>query len=195
MRVVLAFVTVCTTLLVGCTDGGSTHPITSEGTPCPSGDKPPITPTYVLSTGGGGEPLGKVTVLARTSPGRPAVVHAVVTYFGHPKPKPEIKTMTRSRILLVKRVWETVAIAHGDHPLVPEADVLAASNVIAASPFIRTTDLKNHLLTLDVPVGLRPRDYFLIGDQVRTALCGPGGAGPTSHGQTLVGLVRVTRSN
>jgi hypothetical protein len=69
--------------------------------------------------------------------------------------------------------------------------VLDPSNVIASSQVVRTTDFKDHLLTLHVPSGLPSRDYFLIGVQALTALCTPK---QTGHGESLVGLVRVTAS-
>jgi hypothetical protein len=192
MRVFLAAVTLLMPLLAGgCTGSGSPNPslVPSEGPVWPGagGDVAHMSPTFIAPTCANLH--GKITVLARTTPTQPTIVYAKVTSLS--REESAIKTLVRSRIVLVSQVFETVKRAHGAGPPIPPDRLLESSNVIASSPVVRTTDLKDHLLTLHVPTGLTSRDYFIVGIQVFTELCTPRSTGNT---ESVVGLVRVATS-
>jgi hypothetical protein len=126
-------------------------------------------------------------MLARTTPADGSTVHAVVR--SRSKTKPEVPVLVRSRIVLTRKVWETVSAARGiANPLINPDQLLSRSNVIATSRTVRTTDLANHPLTLAVPARLSPRDYFVVAVQHATELCDPPRSGGT---ESLIGLVRV----
>ena len=199
MRGVLAVATPSVALLVGCTGGNSDQPSpdasdrptpnVTEGPVCPwaGGDAFQGAPTFIVPTGPNVH--GKITVLTHTTSNRPTVVHAKVTSLS--EPRSPVKSLRRSRIVLVSQVFETVGKAHGAPPPIDPDQVLKPANVIASSAVVRTTDLKDHLLTLHVPTGLSSRDYFIVGVQVFTGLCTPRSTGST---QSVVGLVRVRPS-
>jgi len=199
MRAVLAVMASCLTLLVGCTGGhDSASPSSRSESPTPpgsgtlptcpeaGGDSAVGSPTFI-------SPLdaklrGHVTVLAHTTPAHATTVHAVVTsrsgsYSG-------IHSLVDSRIVLTRQVFETVAAARGiPNPLIDNPDhMLSARNVVATSGDVRTTDLNDHELTIVVPRGLQPRDYFVMAVQSVTPRCTPTRTGSS---ESVIGLVRV----
>jgi hypothetical protein len=181
-------------MLVAACTGGSNSRTPSAPSPRPSGsvacpgaggDAAFGPPTLVVPAGP--HLHGRLTVLARTTPAHGSTVRAVVSALS--KTKPEVTVLVRSRIVLTRKVWETVSAAKGiANPLINPDHVLSRSNVIATSRTVRTTDLADHSLTLAVPPGLSPRDYFVIAAQHATEICDPP---RSSRTEALIGLVRV----
>ena len=179
--------------LAACTGGsGSRTPSAPTSRPRPSvvcpgagGDAAFGPPTLVVPAGP--DLHGRITMLAHTTPLHGSTVHAVVRSLS--KTKPDVTVLVRSRIVLTRKVWETVSAARGiANPLIDPDQFLSRSNVIATSRTVRTTDLADHALTLAVPARLTPRDYFVVAFQHATELCDP----PRNSGtESLIGLVRV----
>lgn len=134
---------------------------------------------------------GKTRVIARATTTQPTVVRALVTSRWHDTGPDQIKTLVDSRIVVVRRVFETIQIARGAPPPISPHSVLRPTNVIATSPIVRTTDLNDHQLVARVPPGLRSRDYFVVDVQTLTELCRPRGTAQTAG---VIGLVRITSS-
>ena len=176
-------------LLTGCTGGHSTGPIPTPGNlpTCPwSGlDHPFGSPTFISPTDRALH--GRITVLARTTPAHETTVHAVVTSRGGAPP--DIAWHMDSRIVLTRQMDTDVSAARGiANPLIDPDHLLSAANVVAVGPTIRTTDLRDHELTLVVPRGLPPRDYFVLGVQRAVPECAQSQADSYDD---LIGLVRV----
>jgi hypothetical protein len=199
MRSVVAAVLSCLTLTASCTaEHGSTGPSSprsNAGTSAPS--RPSATCPWAGGDAAVGSPTlvaplnrklhGRLTVLAHTTPAHATTVHAVVTANSRPD---GVRYLVDSRIVLTRQAFETFAAARGiADQLIDNPDhLLWASNVVASSRHVRTTDMKDHELTLVVPRGLPPRDYFVIAVQNSTPQCTPRGTGSAEN---VIGLVRV----
>jgi hypothetical protein len=132
---------------------------------------------------------GRITVLARTTVDRSTVVPAVVTTLTDGRAVLSVPTLARSRIVLVRRVYETVRTVRDAPPPISPQLMLRRSNVISSDRVVRTTDLDDHRLDTTVPAGLRARDY-VVAVQDFTERCRPT---DTAEPDELIGLVRVVR--